>query len=109
MKDCDIVMFGATDSAVHFHLVLLFLHKKEVFVFDPFHCATAKPSVSRFLQMLFQHSSWLDSNAKEFDLSECMFTDEEAKMWDIMNVDHCDGFMPRPGDGTNCGFDVSID
>ena len=61
-NDYDGFIFGGRDSGIHFFTVVLFLDKKEVFIFDPLEFPSTVPAVAKFLQLLFQYSDWLDTS-----------------------------------------------
>ena len=69
-KDYDGFIFGGTDSGIHFFTVVLFLDKKEVFIFDPLQFPSTVPAVAKFLQLLFQYSNWLDSGDDQLAFSK---------------------------------------
>ena len=106
-KDYDGFIFGGTDTAINFFTVVLFLDKKEVFIFDPLQFLTTIPAVANFLQLLFQYSDCLDSGDGQPAFSkDYTLTKVEQKNWTVFNVQMGNKFMPHKGDGYNCGLDL---
>ena len=107
MEDYDGIIFGGTDDGIHFFMVVLFLEKKEVFIFDPSNVNKTINVVAKFLYLLFQHSTWLDSGNKNFRPGKkYTFSEEEKKKWTLCHVKAGGQFMPMEGDKHNCGLDL---
>ena len=95
MQDYDGIIFGGTDNNDKFFMVVLFLQKKEVFIFDPVGFESTIPAVANFLHLLFQHSDWLDNDSKNFKpCQKYTFSDDVKEKWTMYDVESGSKFMP---------------
>ena len=79
-KDYDGFIFGEMDTGTHFFTVVLFLDKKEVFIFDPLQFDSTILAVTKFLKLLLRYSNWLDSGDGQPAFSkDYTFTEVEQK------------------------------
>ena len=105
MEDYHGIIFGGTDPSLHFFTVVLFLEKKEVFIFDPLEFGTTLPIIAKFLHLLFQHSNWLDSGVEKYKLCEdYTFTEVEKERWTVCHVKPVTNSCPLEVMGITVGW-----